>query len=139
MMIRQLLDLYDWDWRAYVYYVVDKCDTEEIMRCMLLAGASKKELSEALRTLSGDAVNCGITYTDTASRRSVVVIGQAESAEEFASTYDHEKGHLAMHIAEALGLNIYGEEYQYLTGEIGRQMFRVGKQFMCDCCRKQQK
>ena len=136
MMIRQLLDLYDWDWRVYVYYVVDECDVDEILHKMRTIGASEGELIKASLTLSADALNCGITYSNIDSRRSVVVIGQADSAEEFASTYDHEKGHLAMHIAEALGLSIYGEEFQYLTGEIGRQMFRVAKQFMCECCRE---
>ena len=136
MMIRQLLDLYDWDWRVYVYYVVDECDVDEILHKMRTIGASEGELIKASLTLSADVLNCGITYSNIDSRRSVVVIGQADSAEEFASTYDHEKGHLAMHIAEALGLSIYGEEFQYLTGEIGRQMFRVAKQFMCECCRE---
>lgn len=40
-----------------------------------------------------------------------------------------------MHIAEALDLDILGEEFQYLTGEIGQKMFRKAKRFMCDQCR----
>jgi hypothetical protein len=40
-----------------------------------------------------------------------------------------------MHIAETDGMDIFGEEFQYLTGEIGKQMFPVAKKFMCDHCR----
>lgn len=30
----------------------------------------------------------------------------------------------------------YGEEYQYLTGEIGQSMFKIAKRFLCDDCRQ---
>ena len=58
------------------------------------------------------------------------------SAEEFQNTFDHEKGHLAMHISSALKIKPYGEEYQYLTGEIGQSMFKIAKRFLCDDCRQ---
>ena len=34
-----------------------------------------------------------------------------------------------------MGLDYEGEEIQYLQGEIGREMFKVAKRFMCDNCR----
>jgi hypothetical protein len=34
-----------------------------------------------------------------------------------------------------MGLDYEGEEIQYLQGEIGREMVKVAKQFMCDRCR----
>ena len=64
-----------------------------------------------------------------------MVIGITETPEEFQNTFDHEKGHLAMHIAEADNLDIFGEDFQYLTGEIGRELFPVAKKFMCEHCR----
>lgn len=67
---------------------------------------------------------------------SIVVIGLTTSAEEFQNTFDHEKGHLAMHISSALKIKPYGEEYQYLTGEIGQSMFKIAKRFLCDDCRQ---
>ena len=41
-----------------------------------------------------------------------------------------------MHIGKALNIDIFGEEYQYLTGEIGLKMFKIAKRFMCEHCRK---
>lgn len=64
-----------------------------------------------------------------------MLIGITSSADEFQSTFDHEKGHLAMHICSALHINPFSEEYQYLTGEIGKQLFKIAKKFMCEHCR----
>ena len=70
------------------------------------------------------------------AHRSLIVIGPSSSAEEFLDTWDHEKGHLAMHISISENIGPFSEEYQYLTGEIGRQMFSVAKKFLCNECRK---
>lgn len=78
----------------------------------------------------------GITYSNFKHKCSIVVIGLTTSAEEFQNTFDHEKGHLAMHISSALKIKPYGEEYQYLTGEIGQSMFKIAKRFLCDDCRQ---
>lgn len=43
---------------------------------------------------------------------------------------------LSMHISSALKIKPYGEEYQYLTGEIGQSMFKIAKRFLCDDCRQ---
>lgn len=80
--------------------------------------------------------NVGITYSNFKHKCSIVVIGLTTSAEEFQNTFDHEKGHLAMHISSALKIKPYGEEYQYLTGEIGQSMFKIAKRFLCDDCRQ---
>lgn len=80
--------------------------------------------------------NIGITYSNFKHKCSIVVIGLTTSAEEFQNTFDHEKGHLAMHISSALKIKPYGEEYQYLTGEIGQSMFKIAKRFLCDDCRQ---
>lgn len=42
-----------------------------------------------------------------------------------------------MHIYGFLNIDPFGEEFQYLVGEIGQDMFPVAKIFLCDRCRKQ--
>lgn len=39
-------------------------------------------------------------------------------------------------LSSALKIKPYGEEYQYLTGEIGQSMFKIAKRFLCDDCRQ---
>lgn len=41
-----------------------------------------------------------------------------------------------MLFSSALKIKPYGEEYQYLTGEIGQSMFKIAKRFLCDDCRQ---
>lgn len=36
---------------------------------------------------------------------------------------------------QACNLDAEGEEYQYLTGEVGQKMFKIAKRFLCDDCR----
>lgn len=80
--------------------------------------------------------NIGFTYTNVDRGASLVLIGITDSAEEFQSTYDHEKGHLVMHISKALDIDPYSEECQYLAGEIGKKMFKEAHKLLCDNCRR---
>lgn len=79
--------------------------------------------------------NNGLTYSNLKGRVSVMVIGLTQTPDEFQNTYDHEKGHLAMHIAETDNIDVFGEEFQYLTGEIGKKTFKIARKFMCEHCR----
>lgn len=95
----------------------------------------RDDLKQAEACLCG--VNSGLTYSNFKNRSSVIVIGLTSSAAQFQNTFDHEKGHLAMHICGFLNIDPFGEEFQYLVGEIGQNMFLVAKTFLCDRCRKQ--
>ena len=131
-MIRQRFEIPRIGWRVYVFYAVDALDTGVIERQLRAIGCNDTE-----RVCSGIGEhNSGVTYTNTASRASVVVIGLTTSADEFANTYDHEKGHLVRHISQHLGLEPYGEQEQYIAGYVSQQMFSVAKSFLCDHCRK---
>lgn len=135
-MIIQNIYLEDWDWHITVYYAVDKYYTDDILEELELIGCSKMELTRAENVLINGYYNTGLTYSNIKNRCSVVVIGITTSPEEFQNTFDHEKGHLAMHISSALKIDPFGEEYQYLTGAIGQKMFKIARKFLCEHCRK---
>ena len=80
-------------------------------------------------------MNTGCTFTNQELRSTTIIIARSTDAAQFNDTYDHEKGHLAMHICQYENIDPFSEEYQYLTGEIGRLMFPAAKQFLCDHCR----
>lgn len=134
-MIKQNIYLEDWDWYVKVFYAVDTIYMDEVLGELEALGCSEGSLQRMEETLYG-LYNVGLTCSKPSGRCSVVVIGLTTSAAEFQNTFDHEKGHLAMHIADTLNIDIKGEEFQYLTGEIGQKMFSVAKRFLCDCCRK---
>lgn len=134
-MIIQNIYLEDWDWHVTVYYAVDAYYTDEIIEEMSYMGCRDNELRKAENLLKKGNYNVGLTYSNFRDQHSIVVIGLTSTPEEFQNTFDHEKGHLAMHIGKALDIDIFGEDYQYLTGEIGQKMFKVAKRFMCEHCR----
>lgn len=134
-MIVQNVYLEDWDWSVKVYYAVDTFYMDSIIGDLELMGCSRRKIDDIEYTLTEYPYNNGLTYSNVVYRWSLVVIGITESPEEFQDTFDHEKGHLAMHIAETDNIDVFGEEYQYLTGEIGKQLFPIAKRFMCNHCR----
>lgn len=108
---------------------------DEILEELEIMGCT--HIEEIEEDLSQHPYNNGLTYSNTWRRESLVVIGLTETPDEFQNTYDHEKGHLVMHIAEKDKIDVFGEEFQYLAGEIGKQMFPIAKRFMCEHCRKE--
>lgn len=134
-MIVQNFYLEDWDWYVIVYYAVDTYYIDEILGDLEEIGCSGYELIKAEENLMTTYYNTGLTYSNLKRRCSVVVIGLTSSPAEFQNTFDHEKGHLAMHICSALDIDPFSEEYQYLTGEIGQSMFPIAKNFLCEHCR----
>ena len=117
-----------------VFYAVDTYYMDAILDELENIGCTYTD--EIEEDLTVNPYNNGLTYSNMRARTSLIVIGLTETPEEFQNTYDHEKGHLAMHIAEADNVYVFGEEFQYLIGEIGKQTFPVAKRFMCEHCRK---
>lgn len=134
-MIVQNIYLEDLDWHITVYYAVNEYYADEILDELKFVGCSKPELKKAERMLRNKFYDSGMTYSNFKERYSVLVIGLTTSAEEFQNTFDHEKGHLVMHISDAYNIDPYSEEYQYLAGIIGQKMFKIAKRFLCDHCR----
>ena len=128
------LDRYDWLVR--VYYAVSFYPIDDIVEDLYSLECDDDTIKDTVKALSKYSLNDGFIHSNIYSRKSVIIIGPTSSAEQFLDTWDHEKGHLAMHICIADELDPYSEEYQYLTGEIGRQMFPVAQKFLCDECRK---
>ena len=119
-----------------IFYAVSTYYIGEILGELESIGCNNKELEKAEDILSTGDYNIGLTYSSLLRRCSVIVIGLTTSPAEFQNTFDHEKGHLAMHISQELKIDPFSEEYQYLVGEIGLQMFSVAKYFLCEHCRK---
>lgn len=135
-MIIQDIYLDNYDWKIRVYYAVDDYYVEDIVTDLVKLQSSDRVISETRNFMYQKKYNIGFTYSNLDKRESLVIIGITSSADEFQNTFDHEKGHLAMHISRELNIDPFSEEFQYLTGEIGKAMFEYAKLFMCDHCRK---
>jgi len=125
-----------YDWYVRVYYSADKSYSNDIIEDIISIGCCKDELTDVISFIKRMSYNSGFTYSNPDYKSSVLVIGKTTSGAEFQDTFDHEKGHLAMHITESFDIDPFSEEYQYLVGSIGRKMYPVAKLYLCDNCRE---
>ena len=122
-------------WKVKVYYHPSGELLPDIITSLVEIGFRDEELDDVVSFIEGNSLNTGCTLSSADEKRSVVIIGETTDAAQFNDTYDHEKGHLAMHICQTYGIEPFSEKYQYVTGEIGRKMFAVAEKFLCDHCR----
>jgi hypothetical protein len=102
-------------------------------------GCSKSDIDSAILVLDSGEDNRGITFSNDKTRESIIVIGETTCPAQFSNSFDHEKLHLAMHIARVDNINPFGEELAYLAGEIGMETFPIAKMFLCEHCREKLK
>lgn len=134
-MVVQIVYLEDYDWLIKVFYEVSSDDADIILNELDDIDCPSDIYYNAADMLEVGDFDTGFTYTSSFYRTSFIIMMQSSCADEFQNTFDHEKGHAAHHIASELDLDKAGEEIQYLQGEIGKEMFKVAKRFMCDHCR----
>lgn len=135
-MIVQDIYLEDYDWSIRVYYAVHEYFISNILIDLLDIDCDEESFFKIKGLMETGKNNIGFTYTNTEMGASLMLIGKTDSSDEFQDTFDHEKGHLVMHISSALGIDPYSEDYQYLAGEVGKRMFKVAKKFLCDHCKQ---
>lgn len=134
-MIPQRIYNKKYDWKVYVYYVVTEPDAEEIMSRLHDIGCRGKNLRQAYANLTSDKLDMGLTYTNSMTHESVVVIAKTSTALQFLQSLTHEFGHLSNHIAQAYGISLAGEEVRYICDSFLEKTWSISKELLCDCCR----
>lgn len=133
----QVIYLENYDWLIKVFYVTKELNPDLILNELDEIDCPAEIFYQAAELLESENLNAGLTYTDVRKHVTFVVIGQAECPKEFMSTYVHETGHTACHIAEYYSIDLQSEDYQYLVGDIALEMFDYAKEFLCEHCRKE--
>ena len=136
MILAQEFTLTKWDWRVRVFYVVDLIPIDFIIEELYGIGCTERDIDNAVKVLDNGKDNRGITFSNDEERESIIVIGETSCPAQFSNSFDHEKLHLAMHIARVDDIDPFGEELAYLAGEIGLQTFPIAKRFLCEHCRE---
>lgn len=135
-MIRQNFWLPKYDWLVYAYYVVTKPHAEEILDNLIAIGCRGRDLRTAHQNLYSSKLDTGLTYSNKATRETVMVFAKTSCAREFQQSYQHETGHLKDHITQAFGISPHGEGIQYIGDDIVEATWSVAHELLCDCCRK---
>ena len=139
MILGQEFTLVKWNWRVRVFYVVDLIPIDFIIDELYGIGCDKQDVDDAVNVLDSGDDNRGITFSNDNERESIIVIGETSCPAQFSNSFDHEKLHLAMHIARVNNIDPFSEDLAYLAGEIGFQTFPIAKRFLCEHCREEMK
>ena len=133
-MIHQqiVLEKYD-DWVIDVFYGVTHFNVARIMEHLYKIECDSYSAKKAYENLTSGDLNTGLTYSNCDERKTVMVVGVADSPEQFANSLAHEQAHVMAHIGKAYNLDMYGEEVCYLIGKIAEASFVVAKHFVCEC------
>lgn len=123
-------------WNVDFLFAPDGYDTEEALTYLYYADASDYIMKKAYHILEANEDNTGFAFTNEDMREAVVVIGPTTSGGEFVDTLSHEIYHVAVSIAESIGVDLSGEEPAYIAGDTIRELIEVVCKLGCDKCRK---
>ena len=136
-MIVQDFYLKGYKWHVRVYYAVRRYWAEDIVRDLRDSGCRDGQLRAAWDNLRRGELNTGITYSNFGRGETVMVISLTSTAAEFLNSWMHEMQYLCRHVAEAFGIDPYGEEAAYLSGDVAQKMFPVARKLLCEHCREE--
>ena len=130
-MKTRYFDIGDEDWGIVLCYDYDFTDFDRIWAIIRAAGLTDEKAQAAMSVLS--RTDTGMTLTSFGDMMSFLFISQSSSDEEWFNTLIHELKHVVEHISEFYRVDPKSEPAAYLQGEIGRQMFPLIIQKMCEC------
>lgn len=121
-------------WEVDFYFAVDGYDIRRILNRLDNIGAPEGVIMEAYEKMRRGLPNEGFTWSDETDYRSVVVVGPSTRGGEFLDSLVHELGHLADHIAIALGIDLDSEQSKYILGDTAREFIDVVCRLGCSRC-----
>jgi len=126
--------LYIGRWTVYFLFTTDMYDKELIAKRLYDADAGYDIIERSEDIIDNGGYNCGFTYTNPDLYAAVVVIGPTTSGHEFQNTLVHEVHHLAVAIAENLGIDLEGETPAYIAGDAVLELAEVVCHLGCSLC-----
>ena len=132
-MVRRVLKI--GRWVVDFLFAVNGYDVDGCIACLRDAGAPRWAVDRAVDLMNGCSRDCGFTFSNPESHRAVVLIGPTSSGGEFLDTMVHEIHHLAVAIANELGIDLESETPAYLAGDTMREFADVVCRLGCRECR----
>jgi hypothetical protein len=126
--------LYIGKWHIDFLFAEEGYDREEALEYLYDCGASDYALRQAENLMVLCEWNCGFTFANPLEYRAVVFIGPTSSSDEFINTTVHEVHHLAVAIAEELGIDLESETPAYIAGDSAKALADVICQMGCPHC-----
>lgn len=107
-----------YDWEVDFFFGAYPGNLEEILGSLDWMGAAEHQYADAEKTIKENEPNYGITYSNIEEKKTVVILGNVTSKQEFNNTVVHEIQHIIQSISKVYNIDPYGEEIAYLAGDI---------------------
>lgn len=133
--MRLRLDIARYGWTVDVFLAVQPRHALDVEKALTDIGCDDGYLQQARALLHAGELDRGLTYSNIAERRSVVVVGQSSSASEFVNSLTHELHHLVAHVCEGAGVDNASEEACYLAGGLSALVYEAAPSLFCEMCR----
>ena len=128
--------LYIGRWKVIFYFATEGYDIDFLMDRLYTLGAGIEDLRRALDLMESGELNTGFTFPNPYDHEMLVAIGPTSSGEEFINTLVHEVHHVAVAIADELGVDLYEETPAYIAGDSARDLAELLCELGCSHCRK---
>lgn len=122
-------------WNVYFLFCPDGYDEEAILDLLYDLDASDYILVSVAKKMKAKRPNEGFTFSNLKERKALVVIGPTTSGKEFQNTLVHEIHHLAVAVADSLGVDLEGETPAYIAGDSAMSLADIICRLGCDCWR----
>lgn len=133
--MRLRLNIARYGWTVDVFLAVQPRHALDVEKALTDIGCDDGYLQQARALLQAGELDRGLTYSNIAERRSVVVVGQSSSASEFVNSLTHELHHLVAHVCEGAGVDNASEEACYLAGGLSALVYEAAPSLFCEMCR----
>lgn len=124
-------------WTAIFYFDYDSYDIGVLEDALVWADAPNSIIQKVSDNATAHTMNEGFCYSNPTERKSVIGVGVASTGPEFLDSTVHELAHLAQDIAHTDGIDPFGEEFAYLTGDISHEISDIVCEMSCPHCRCQ--
>lgn len=91
-------------------------------------------MRKVYRLMKDGDLDRGFTYANEETRRAFVMVGPVSSGKEFINTLVHELHHLAVFIADGVGVDLRSEEPAYLSGDAAMALAETICELGCEHC-----
>ena len=114
-MDRQTIHINEYGWVVECYYSYEIEDIDFLLNCVADMGCDGDDLLDAIYTIEGRRINEAFTYTNNATKKTMIVFCPASDAGQFFNTWNHEKDHVVKHIVKAIGIDPFQRRLPTLT------------------------
>lgn len=121
-------------WHVCFIFAPNGYDDNAILDILYDLDASDYILVKAGKKLREARPNEGFTFTNPQMKEALVVIGPTTSGEEFQDTLVHELHHLAVAVAESLGVDLESETPAYIAGDFAKKLSHIVCLLGCGKC-----